>query len=73
MRNNWTVWGKCSIEHFCNLNDERRRKGITRPLPVNCGEWTGVSSHDTKEAAEKWLEQNRANYTQFDKFQVSQN
>lgn len=66
----FVVYGQCTLGHMLTLTAQRRGAGITSPLRLDNSKFYGISSHDTQEKAQAWLDANRKHYTEFDKWLI---
>jgi len=66
----FVVYAQCSLGHMLTLVARRRAAGISSPLRISNSEWYGISSHDTQEKAQAWLDAHRSWYEEYDKWSI---
>lgn len=62
----YTVFARATLAHWLRLSDATARR-------MNVGEFTGISTHPTLEAAESWLAKYRGDYSEFDEWSIDRN
>lgn len=54
----FVVYAMCTLGHMLTLTAQRKAAGLGT-LRVDNSEWYGISSHDTQDKAQAWLDANR--------------